>query len=149
MKAFFVCLTLAALATTAQAQVANNSLWSDGKGNNTRVQVADLNPNDPGVLVTFVDATGFSGATSGSAATGSTSDKPKCQNSNTGTTAGGTEFRIMGGKLYKKVGGKWVVQREVKRKSKTPKPKTRAVGGTFSIGQQGTSLPGGKPPQPL
>lgn len=143
-----LCLALAARATTAQ--VRNGSLWTDGQGGNTRVQVADLNPSDPAVLVTFIDATGFSGATGGTAASGSTTSKPVAQTSDSGTTTGGTSFRITGGKLYKKVNGKWVVQREIKKKPRAPKPKTRAeAGGGLELGEEGTSVPHPFAPKPL
>lgn len=141
-------LLLCALASPLAAQgVKDNSLWSDGRGGNVRVQVVDVDPTNPAVVVTFIDSSGFSGATDGTAASGSTSDKPKAKSSSEGTTTGGTRLRIRNGKTEKMVGGKWVVLKEVLKKPKKPKPSQRAVGVPLDEG--GASLPQGGGPHPL
>lgn len=71
-------------AVPAAQSVPDDTYWTDGNGTTVHVDVTDT--PGPGVSVTFTDATGFTGAISGTPGSDSTETKPTCDDSGVGTT---------------------------------------------------------------
>lgn len=101
----------------------DDTYWSDGANppNITHLDVTD-NPNG-GVWTTSTSAGGFTSAETGSQGALDANGNPTCWNSDVMTAPDGTQTRVRNGKLQKKVNGKWVTQKPIK-KPKKPKQKT-------------------------
>ena len=150
-RIILACLTLAALATTAKAQITDGH-YTDGQGYTCKVEVSDTNGSAPGVDVTITDA-GGSRTTNGVEASGSTTTDPKAKSFPEGTTPrGSTAVKGANGKVKKKnAAGNWITL------TKVEEPKKQAGGGsdlyppqlsqpqelTKDSPEAGGSLPGG------
>jgi len=96
MKTLFSSVALFFLAIGASAQgVPDGSTWRFASdGDEAHVQVTDNGQPTQGVDVTVIDNTGFTGAMPGYRGVDSTPAHPTCSTSNTGTTGGGTQYRV-------------------------------------------------------
>ena len=120
MRLVLPTLALHAFGTLTRAQVNDGSTWTDSSGNTATVDVVDADPSTNAVTVTVTDATGFTPPANGTAASGSTADKPKAQSTGANTmetnSPSPNTYRVRDGKLQKKVNGRWVNMTKTKKK---------------------------------